>query len=91
MQRPVILLWAATLVTVIFFILSQRYEITGGYRLDKLTGEVWALSYNTQKSLPVQKTNNELIKKDQLSAKSANSFNKGREEDKSKSPFRETK
>jgi len=84
-------LWIATLLTVIFFILSQRYEITGGYRLDKLTGEVWALSYNTQKLLPVQKTNSELIKKDQLSAKSINSFNKGPEEDRSKSPFRETK
>ena len=91
MQRPVIVLWVATLLTGIFFILSQRYEITGGYRLDRLTGEVWALSYNTQKSLPVQKTNNELIKKDQSAAKSTNSFNKGLEEEKSKSPFRETK
>jgi|GEM_PF-3153031 len=91
MQRPVIVLWVATLLTVIFFILSQRYEITGGYRLDRLTGEVWALSYNTQKSLPVQKTNSELIKRDQSAAKSTNSLSKGLEEDKSKSPFRETR
>ncbi len=91
MQRPVIVLWVATLLTVIFFILSQRYEITGGYRLDRLTGEVWALSYNTQKSLPVQKTNSELIKRDQSSAKSTNPLSKGLEEEKSKSPFRETK
>ncbi|MCX5687967.1 MAG: hypothetical protein NTV71_04975 [Candidatus Omnitrophica bacterium] len=91
MQRPVMILWVATLLTVIFFILSQRYEITGGYRLDRLTGGVWALSYNTQKSLPVQKTNNELIKRDQPAVKSTNSFSKGLEEEKSKSPFREQK
>ena len=90
MQRPVIVLWVATLLTVIFFILSQRYEITGGYRLDRLIGEVWALSYTTQKSLPVQKTNNELIKRDQSAAKSTNFLSKGLEEEKPKSPFRET-
>lgn len=91
MRKSIIILWIATLLVVIFLILSQRYEISGGYRLDRLTGKVWILSYNTQKLLPVQKTNNELVKKDQSAVKSASSFSKGLVEEKPKAPFRETK
>ena len=63
MKKSIIILWVATILSIVFFSLTQRYEIiststTGlptGYKLDKLTGKVWALIGNKIRNLTDEK------------------------------------
>ena len=48
MKKSIIILWIATILSIVFLSLTQRYAVTmagGGvpyaYKLDKLTGRVW--------------------------------------------------
>lgn len=62
MKKSIIVLWIATLVVIVFIGLSQRYTIKTvgsgyGYKLDRLTGNVWFLmSYEERKLVTKKKS-----------------------------------
>ena len=64
MKKSIIVLWVATILSIVFLSLTQRYEIIStatrdlpvGYKIDKLTGKVWFLrGVLDQILIPVEK------------------------------------